>query len=133
MSSTPGTPGTPPEAASPPPDAAERPRYNVMAIIAFVGAFVIPVAGIVCGHLALAEFRRGTPERGREFALAGTVLGYVFTALWLVVIVLLVVALLVWGLNAGGHGMGSGFSGPGNPGRIPFPTPTPRFTLRPGA
>jgi len=94
-----------------------------MAIIAFVGAFVIPVVGIVCGHITLAEYRRGLPERGREYALAGLILGYIFTALW----VALIVVWIVFAFTHFGHGGGSGGSGYDFPQRR-FPVPSPRFT-----
>lgn len=91
-----------------------------MAIIAFVGAFVIPVVGIVCGHITLAEYRRGLPERGREYALAGLILGYIFTALW----VALIVVWIVFAFTHFGHGSGGGSDFP----QRRFPVPTPRYT-----
>jgi hypothetical protein len=99
------------------------PPFNVMAIIAFVGAFIIPVVGIVCGHITLAEYRRGLPERGREYALAGTILGYVFTAAWVALIVVWTVFLFT---HVGGHAAvgGGGF----RPLPRQFPVPSPRFS-----
>lgn len=44
-------------------------------------------AAIVCGHLARAQIRR-TGEQGSAAALTGLILGYVFTALGLLAIVL---------------------------------------------
>ncbi len=112
------TPLSPPRPAQPPP-------FNVMAIIAFVAAFVVPVAGIVCGHITLAEYRRGLPERGREYALAGTILGYIFTAVWLVLGILWIVFVL----SHFGHAtpVRGGDVSPQGPGRY-FPLPTPRIT-----
>ena len=52
---------------------------NPLAIVALVAAFVVPPAGIVCGHIALGRIR-ASGEQGRELALAGTVVGYVLTA-----------------------------------------------------
>ncbi len=101
---------------------AALPPFNLMAIIAFVGAFIVPVVGIVCGHITLAEYRKGLPERGREYALAGTILGYIFTALWLVLGVLWIVFAFTHLGNGGG-----GYSYQPLPGRN-FPIPTPRFT-----
>jgi Domain of unknown function (DUF4190) len=63
---------------------------NVLAIVALVSAFFIPVAGIVCGHLALGQIKR-TGENGRGLALAGLIIGYVLTALILLMIVLAIV------------------------------------------
>lgn len=53
-----------------------------LAIVALVAAFVVPLAGIVIGHIALGRIAR-TGEGGHGLALAGTILGYVFTALWI--------------------------------------------------
>ncbi len=64
-------------------------KTNVLAIVALVAAFFVPIVGIICGHIALGQIKK-TGENGRGLALAGTVLGYVFTALWLIVI-------LAWG------------------------------------
>jgi hypothetical protein len=63
--------------------------YNVLAIVGFVLAFVVPIGGIVCGHIALAQIRR-THERGRGLALAATILGYVFVAFFVVMVLLAV-------------------------------------------
>ncbi|MFC4242044.1 DUF4190 domain-containing protein [Gryllotalpicola reticulitermitis] len=110
------------------------PPFNVMALITFIGAFVIPVVGIVCGHITLGEYRKGLPERGREYALAGLILGYIFTALWVVLaIVWIVFAFTHFGHASsgvrpgggnfqrfgGGTGGGSGNGGGG----FQFPTP----------
>jgi hypothetical protein len=103
-------------------DRSQLPPFNLMAIIAFVGAFVIPVVGIVCGHITLREYRRGLPERGLEYALAGTILGYIFTAIWIVLAI-------VWIVFAFTHlGRTSSFGGYGYQPMQPFPMPSPRFT-----
>lgn len=97
-----------------------------MSIITFVAGFVVPVAGIVCGHIVLAEYRKGLPERGREYALAGLILGYIFTAIWIVIAIIWIVFLfthLHFGVPVGG---GGGFQRQ-FPGRQ-FPIPTPRVT-----
>jgi hypothetical protein len=70
---------------------------NVLAIVALVSAFFIPVAGIVCGHLALGQIKR-TGENGRGLALAGLIIGYVLTALIVLMIVLaIIIPLVVFG------------------------------------
>lgn len=73
------------------PDSAQAPlpqpslaRTNVLAVSAIVAAFPMPVAGIVLGHLALAQIRR-TGEQGYGLALAGTVVGYSLIGLALVI------------------------------------------------
>jgi hypothetical protein len=53
--------------------------YNVLAIISFVLAFVVAPGAIVCGHIARRQIRT-TGEQGDGLALAGLILGYVFTA-----------------------------------------------------
>ena len=53
-------------------------RFDPLAAVAFLAAFVLPVAAIVVGHIALRQLRRG--GAGRPLALAGTILGSLFTA-----------------------------------------------------
>lgn len=67
--------------------------WNALAIIAFVLAFVVPPGGIVCGHIARGQLR-STGEQGDGLALAGLILGYVFTA-GIVVFVLIWLAFLI--------------------------------------
>lgn len=66
--------------------------FNTLAIVAFVSSFFVSVAGIVCGHIALAQLKR-QPARGRGFAIAGTIIGYVgfvCTVAWLVLVLVVV-------------------------------------------
>jgi peptidyl-prolyl cis-trans isomerase B (cyclophilin B) len=65
-------------------------RTNAMAIAALVSAFVVAPLGIVFGHIALSQIRR-SDEDGRGLAIAGLVLGYVFTGLYLLLIVIWVI------------------------------------------
>jgi hypothetical protein len=65
-------------------------QTNVLAIVALIGAIVVAPVGIICGHIALSQIKR-TGEGGRGLALAGTIIGYVFTALFVLMIVLLVI------------------------------------------
>jgi peptidyl-prolyl cis-trans isomerase B (cyclophilin B) len=69
-------------------------QTNAMAIAALVSAFVIAPLGIVFGHIALSQIRR-SDEDGRGLAIAGLVIGYVFTGLYLLLIVLWV-AMFAW-------------------------------------
>lgn len=55
-------------------------RYNLFSLVSFIGAFIVPIVGIVFGHLALRQMRR-THEAGRGFALAGLWVGYGIVAL----------------------------------------------------
>ncbi|MEO5920891.1 MAG: DUF4190 domain-containing protein [Pseudolysinimonas sp.] len=56
------------------------PPTNTLAIVALILGFVVPLGGIIAGHIALGQVKR-TGEGGHGLALAGTILGYVFTAL----------------------------------------------------
>ncbi len=50
-------------------------RFNTLAIVAFVLAFVVSLGAVICGHIALAQIKR-TGERGRALAIWALVLGY---------------------------------------------------------
>jgi hypothetical protein len=76
-----------------------RPPLVPLAVAAVVlgglGWLLLPVLGavaaVVCGHLALRQFRRSpTPRAGRSLAIAGLVLGYLQLA---------VLALLAFGVG----------------------------------
>ncbi|HEX5256700.1 MAG TPA: sensor domain-containing protein [Mycobacterium sp.] len=64
-----------------------RDEANVLATLSVVFAFVFAPAGLILGHLGLAQIRR-TGQRGRDRALIGVTLSYVF-------ITAMVVALIV--------------------------------------
>jgi hypothetical protein len=68
-----------PELAGPP----SPPRVNSFATLSLVYAFVFAPAGAILGHLGLAQIRR-TGQQGRQRALAGLALSYVFIALTVV-------------------------------------------------
>jgi hypothetical protein len=73
-------------------------KTNTLAIIALIAAFLVPPAGIVCGHLALGQIKK-SGEAGHGLAVAGTVLGYIFTALWaLAILSSIIVPLLLMGV-----------------------------------
>ena len=79
---------TPPPVAPIPPPVAPSPYYaqtapigpktNTLSIVALILGFVVPLGGIITGHIALGQIKR-TGEAGHGMALAGTILGYVFT------------------------------------------------------
>jgi eukaryotic-like serine/threonine-protein kinase len=81
-------PAEPPEEFPEPAEPPSRPRVNTFATLSLVYAFVFAPAGAILGHLALAQIRR-TGQQGRQRALAGLTLSYVF-------ITLAVVGLVVW-------------------------------------
>jgi hypothetical protein len=80
-----GAPG--PHPVPQPPPGPPRDEANVLATLSVVFAFVFAPAGLILGHLGLAQIRQ-TGQRGRERALVGVTLSYVF-------ITALVVALIV--------------------------------------
>lgn len=61
----------------PPPPAPPRDEANVLATLSVVFAFVLAPVGLIMGHFGLAQIRR-TGERGRDRALVGVTLSYVF-------------------------------------------------------
>ncbi|WP_375401284.1 DUF4190 domain-containing protein [uncultured Amnibacterium sp.] len=88
-------PNMPPPGYTPPPGYAAPPpayapgqvaRTNTLAIVALVLGIVVPIGGIICGHIALRQIRR-TGEQGHGLALAGTIIGYVLTVLILLIVV----------------------------------------------
>lgn len=74
---------------------------NTMAIVAFVLSFVVNLAGVITGHIALGQIKR-TGEKGRGFALAGVIIGYVSLAASVAAAIILVVVLAAGGLAASG-------------------------------
>jgi hypothetical protein len=69
-------------------------RTIPLAILALIAAFFVPLAAILIGHLALAQTKR-TGEPGHTVALIGTILGYLFTAIIVIVVMLVAVVPLV--------------------------------------
>jgi hypothetical protein len=59
---------------------------NTVAILALVFAFVFAPAGLVMGILARRQIQR-TGEEGSGLALAGIIVGSIFTAVYVLVIV----------------------------------------------
>ncbi|BBZ37973.1 sensor domain-containing protein [Mycobacterium conspicuum] len=83
-----GAPAEPVEEFPEPAGPAPGPRVNSFATLSLVYAFVFAPAGAVLGHLGLSQIRR-TGQQGRQRALAGLTLSYLFIALS-------VVGLVVW-------------------------------------
>jgi len=82
--------GSPMPTASPAPSG----EVNKLATLSIVFAFVFAPVGVVLGHVALAQISR-SGERGRDRALIGLTLSYLF-------ILFAVVALIVWLIIGGG-------------------------------
>jgi eukaryotic-like serine/threonine-protein kinase len=78
----------PPHPAAPPPPVSGSGEANTLATLSVVFAFVFAPAGAILGHLGLSQIAR-TRQRGRDRALVGVTLSYVF-------ITAAVVALVVW-------------------------------------
>jgi len=81
-------PTGPPSPVSPAPMVYAVPvqKTNSMAIAALVCSFVLAPLGIIFGHIALSQIKH-TGEDGRGFAIAGLVIGYIFTGfalLWFI-------------------------------------------------
>ena len=99
---------------SPTPTTAPAPSgdVNTLATLSIVFAFVFAPVGAVLGHVALAQIsRRG--QRGRDRALIGLTLSYVF-------ILFAVVALIVWLIISGGP---KSSPNPATPGRTATTAP----------
>jgi uncharacterized protein DUF4190 len=64
---------------------------NTMAILALVLAFVFAPAGLVLGIVARKQIRR-TGEEGDGLALAGIIVGGIFTAIFVLMLVFMVIA-----------------------------------------
>jgi hypothetical protein len=72
--------------APPPPAPVQRDEANTLATLSVVFAFLFAPAGAILGHLGLAQIRR-TGQRGRDRALVGVVLSYVFITVAVVAII----------------------------------------------
>ncbi|WP_396882481.1 DUF4190 domain-containing protein [Mycobacterium sp. SMC-4] len=72
-------------------------KTNGMAIAALVCALVLAPLGIVFGHIALSQIKR-TGEDGRGLAIAGLVIGYIFTGI--VVLYFVVVLIFIGWLSS---------------------------------
>jgi len=65
-------------------------------VFALVAAFIVPIAGVILGHISLSQMKRGQiVSDNRGLALAGMVLGYVFIGLSIIVGIVLAVALII--------------------------------------
>jgi eukaryotic-like serine/threonine-protein kinase len=81
-----GGPGA--SASQTPAPTSQQQETNTLATLSVVFAFVFAPAGVILGHLALSQIHE-TGDRGRDRALVGVTLSYVFIT---VAVVALVVA-----------------------------------------
>lgn len=71
-------------------------EINAWAIISLLG-ILVPIVGIVAGHIALVQTRAGRAV-GRELAIAGLVIGYAGVVMTVVTVLLLWSMLPVLGM-----------------------------------
>ncbi|MEP6481702.1 MAG: DUF4190 domain-containing protein [Rhodoglobus sp.] len=76
---------------------------NVLSIIALIGAFVIPLAGIIVGFIALGQIKK-TGESGHGLALAGVILGFVFSLFYVLIIAFSVIVPLIFAGTLSSYG-----------------------------
>ncbi len=79
-----GGPG--PSASQDPARTSHQQETNTLATLSVVFAFVFAPAGVVLGHLALSQIHK-TGDRGRDRALVGVTLSYVFITVAVVALV----------------------------------------------
>ena len=105
-------PYAPPTSYGPPPYGwAPYPRKtNVLAILALVFAFVFSPAAIVLGVVARRQIRQ-TGEDGDGLALGGLIIGIVFTALYVLMLVLFF-GVFVFAVQSGVASSGAVATGP---------------------
>lgn len=72
-----------------PEEAVEPPGFNLLAIVALMLACIGGAPAFIFGHFAIAQIRE-TGERGIVIARIATVLGYLWLAVWITIIVVLV-------------------------------------------
>ena len=65
-------------------------------MFALIGAFVVPLAGIILGHLSLSYMKKGQlSTQNKGMATAGLIIGYAFVGLSLLVGLILFIVLIV--------------------------------------
>lgn len=71
-------------------------------MFALIGAFVVPLAGIILGHLSLSYMKKGQlGTQNKGMATAGMFLGYAFVGLSLLIGLIFIVAMVVTSMNRG--------------------------------
>src|SRR6188472_3242299 len=81
----PAAPAVPPAApaAAPAAYAPEGPKTNVLGIVSLVTSILgLSIVGVITGHIALSQIKK-RGEGGHGLALAGTIIGWVGCALWI--------------------------------------------------
>jgi peptidyl-prolyl cis-trans isomerase B (cyclophilin B) len=88
-----------PHSTQPSPNTAQPAGQSNLAnlpLFALIGAFIIPLAGIILGHLSLSYMKKGQlSDQNKGMAKAGLILGYVFVGLSMFIGLILVIVLIV--------------------------------------
>jgi hypothetical protein len=79
------------------------PRTNTLAIVALILGIVVPIGGIITGHIALSQIQK-SGEAGHGLALAGTIIGYALSAGWIIFWVVWIIFYVVLLGTAGAAG-----------------------------
>ncbi len=83
--------------------APQQAPYNVLGIVSFVLSLVgFTIVAVILGHISLSQIKR-TGERGRGFAIAGLVIGYVTLALGILFVIFVVGAGLLAASTSGNY------------------------------
>ena len=84
--------GTPPYGAAPAYGYGAQPKTNALSIVSLIASIVgfigiLPIigsiGGVITGHISLNQLKT-SGENGRGMALAGTIVGYVGLAFWII-------------------------------------------------
>ena len=68
-------------------------RYNVLAIVGFILAFVFSLAGLIVSLIALSQIKK-TGERGRGLAIAGVIISIVSIIFGIIYIAVILPAIM---------------------------------------
>lgn len=99
---TPAQPAAPaaPTAPAAQPTVVQAAPTNTLAIITIIAAFVLPLAGIITGHIALKQLKT-SGESGHALAKWGLILSYVFVGIGVVVFIFwMIFAIVLAGMGA---------------------------------
>jgi hypothetical protein len=94
------TPAQPAAAPAAQPTVVQAAPTNTLAIITIIAAFVLPIAGIITGHIALKQLKT-SGESGHALAKWGLILSYVFVGIGVVVFIFwMIFAIVLAGMSA---------------------------------
>jgi hypothetical protein len=66
-------------------------RWNILAIVGFILAFVFNIVGVILSFIALSQIKR-TGEKGHGLALAGVIIGLASIVLGIIFTIIYVIA-----------------------------------------